>query len=780
MADPADGRARRDRLPPRAILALHLTLAAACVLVVAARVVSVSLDHLAAPHDLVLESPQVSTIGLLARGVNVYSAGVFDAPPFNVTIYPPAYHLLVSWLPWHDPNPFVLPRLVSAAFMVGAAALVLAVPGVRATSAAPWLAIAFFFSIPAVTSNTMYARHDPMALFFAAASVVVLARARSPVAVAASAALAVAAIATKQSSVAAALAGLGYLAARRPRHAAVFLGALAAVAAGLSGVAHAVWGPGFWWSILVGPAQPWDAANYSAFWAEMGRQTAYWVFAGGLGVLWLRDAVGTWSRGAREATPFLVYLPAAVLVLVATLGKRGAHVNYFFEPTLAGLLYLGARSARVPREVWGRLPVAAVAAALCLGFVLDFRRLPAEAYSFTNAYTNAWQRRYLSTMAQELDAVKRGDARILVDPGLANRSLSLGRTMVLNDAYLYRLLWAEGKLSIDPLLSAIRGHAFDIVVLPLFLEGVPAGWGDRFYPTVARHYRVDRKGLYYYLVPRTEAPAPAAAARAGSARGSGPAPHAEDRLADRESQDGVEPAGEGHHPAVPDRDVALRRHGAPEEHPVPQRGQQADAVQVAQHERLQPGRRDPGQGPPRVPAVVSDGGVERRVVPGVGGRQDDERAAGAEAGGRPRQLVAVGRDVLEHVDVRDGIEARRGGEVGEGPGRDVAAGGQLAPGDRALQVPGHVAVGLQADPAALAAVAQRPRRGADPRPDLQHLAGQVRAHQVPEIGLPVPRPREQVQLAPAVHLGSGLPSHARILRQRPCAGPSRGPGSPGG
>lgn len=502
LLEVASRMGRVGRVPA---VAVYLLIVAACTIVVGARLLEVSRDHLAAPHDLVLESPQSNTIALLRRGVNVYSPMVFDAPPFNVMIYPPGYHLLVSLFPWHPASPFVLPRLVSAAFMVLAAALLFCLGDRPRTYPIAWLAFVFFFSIPAVMSYTVFARHDSMALFFAAAAVVVLARSHSSSAIAVSGVLAFVAVATKQSYVAAPLTAAVYLLLSGRRKALRFVGVFGGLALGFAALAHAVWGWGFWWSILVAPAQRWHFPNYTGLWGEMGTQRSYWVFALGIAAVWAYDLVSAVRGAPRAPMSLTIYVPAAFVMLFATLGKRGAHLNYFYEPTLAGLLYLVARSAGLSWDAWRRLPVMAAAAGLCLGFLLDFRAVPAEAYSFTNAYSNRWQARYLRTLGQELDSVKPGDARILVDPVLANRCLSLGKALVLNDPYLYGLLWEEGKLSREPLLAAIRARWFDIVVLPLFLDDAPTEVTKRFYGTIARNYQVARKGLYYYLVPREPA-----------------------------------------------------------------------------------------------------------------------------------------------------------------------------------------------------------------------------------------------------------------------------------
>jgi hypothetical protein len=74
--------------------------AVAVVALAAPRVLTATVAQLWAPFDLTLEVPTVNTILLLRQGVDVYARETFDAPPFNLLLYTPAYHYLVALVPW--------------------------------------------------------------------------------------------------------------------------------------------------------------------------------------------------------------------------------------------------------------------------------------------------------------------------------------------------------------------------------------------------------------------------------------------------------------------------------------------------------------------------------------------------------------------------------------------------------------------------------------------------------------------------------------------------------
>jgi hypothetical protein len=203
-----------------------------------------------------------------------------------------------------------------------------------------------------------------------------------------------------------------------------------------------------------------------------------------------------------------VYVPVTVAVLALTLGKRGAGLNYFFEPTLALLAYLVERGARAPRSTraaWGR----ALALLLFLGvFVADHVRTPGDRYTFATPRKLVETSQLLGQLKAEVDALDGPMRRILFPPYmLPNYSYNLGTPVYVNDPYLYALLWTEGKLPVDSFIASVADAYFDLIVLPPDETPSRPKYGFRtgtaeFYEALRRQYRLERTGVFQYHVRR--------------------------------------------------------------------------------------------------------------------------------------------------------------------------------------------------------------------------------------------------------------------------------------
>ncbi len=482
----------------------------ACVLALALpRVVAVTATGLATSFDQNLENPAVNTILLLKHGVNVYAEGTFAAPPFNLLMYTPAYHYLVAALPSPSGiSPFTLPRLVSAGAMFVAAGALLLIPSTRAGRLLAAAAAAFFLAIPGVTRHIAYARQDPLALALSLGALLILSRRTSRGAIVASAGLAALAILTKQSYFAAAGAGALYLWHIRWTKGLTFIATVGLIGSSAAIVAHLAWGAGFWWSVLVAPTQSYDWGQYSTFATEMARQWAYAaVIVLGIAV-WVRALIRPAASPRAPSTPLTVYVPVTFAVLALTLGKRGADLNYFFEPTLALLAYLVERADRPLASPRARLGLALALLAFLALVVIDHVRIPADRFAYVTPEKMGLTDRVIRQVRTEIGALEGPTQRILFPPYFAaNYAYNLGRPLYLSDPYLYTLLWAEGKLPIDSFIASIADGYFDVIVLPWDedLRRPKYGWqtgADRFYEALRREYRLGFTGVYQYHVRR--------------------------------------------------------------------------------------------------------------------------------------------------------------------------------------------------------------------------------------------------------------------------------------
>ena len=449
-------------MPPRYIL---LVLWAVAVLLAGAslgRMLAVAADQLAAPFDLMYETPNLRTIQLLQAGRSIYATEVYAAPPFWLTIYTPAYHYVVSWLPPSTTNPFLPGRLVAMACMLLAPIATFAVARTQAWAAT--LAVGVWFLLHTVVCSTAFLKNDSMAVLLAALAVVCAAETRGPRWLVLSSACAAAAFFTKQSFLAAPAAVLLFLLLRDRRRAIQFAAVTAALLGAGLALSAAAWGSGFFFSVFGALRNPMSARQFVEQWRLMGTEPLFVAVFALAAAEAVRAAVVGRLR-ALTGSPYLLYLIAAVGVLCATLGKTGSSSNYFFEPVLAALLWL-VYSVRGPAGEGSSIPWrvrGAVALLVVLG-VADLARAPHSDYSYTDRATRRAVASKLREAAAEIRSLGTAEPRIL---NLAWASLShpLPGEICLNDPYLYSLLLASGQLSPRAIIEPVARLEFDGILV---------------------------------------------------------------------------------------------------------------------------------------------------------------------------------------------------------------------------------------------------------------------------------------------------------------------------
>jgi len=509
-------------------------LAAACWLLLGAvlvRLGSAAMDQLRAPFDLVYESPNLSTIEVLRAGGNPYSPDVFDAAPFVLTIYTPLYHLVVAALPAVDGHPFLVGRIVALLSMLGAAMLLFAAraeaSGSRGLAVAA-LAAAAFLALWPVSLNAAFLKNDPLALLCAAGAVVLVARGtarlragavpgESPPApqatlpVLAPAVLCVAAVMAKQTYVAASAACALHLLLAHPRSGRRFLLVLAACGAASALVASAVWGDGFWFCTLSAARHPLSLDTASAVLGFLARQPLLWVVTA-CAAAGLAAVMSTRGRAALSRSPFPLYLLASCVVFAATVGKRGATTNYAFEPCLAALLWICSADDAAARSTWRPVGVAAITGllALLLATGLDLASAKRGEWCLVDGADSAARLATAADLRERCTRLAGPDAVVLdlfgfrhnfelLPADAAERGGVLRSAGLLNDPWLYSILWEQGTLKPGPLAKALKRGVADIVLLPEALDPRQpiAGPAGQVLAAVASRFRLAESGAGY-------------------------------------------------------------------------------------------------------------------------------------------------------------------------------------------------------------------------------------------------------------------------------------------
>jgi hypothetical protein len=445
---------------------VELLVAALVCLIALARLVLVSKDQLASPFDLMYESPNLGTVRVIESGRSPYDPVVYAGSSFTLTPYTPLYFYALAALPEAPARPFLVARLLSLASIV-LCALVLAVWSRRATAAL--LAVGLFLLAWPVTAYASYLRMDPPALALSALCLLALHR---PTArrVELAAVLAVLAVATKQTFVAAGLAGALQLWVLDRRLALRFLAVALASGAALAALATLLWGRGFWFSIFVLRSSP---VRLQTLWAQAQVQLVAPIF-----VLLLLAAAATAlpalrreGAAALRRSPALAYLLASTAVLLATLGKEGSSSVYFLELALALPLWLtdpDAAPLAAPRLRGAFLALLLAALALDLGTWEQHR-------SVHGFEPNSEERPgpYYAAVRGRLAEAGFAAPRLL-NLGPPRFAYAIADDICMNDVSTYDQAYEQGALDPAPLLEAIRARAFDVVAVTRFARAASA------------------------------------------------------------------------------------------------------------------------------------------------------------------------------------------------------------------------------------------------------------------------------------------------------------------
>jgi len=299
------------------------------------RLFFVAKDHLTVPFDLAFESPNLCTVKAIQKGQNIYDPAMYENLPFLLTIYTPAYHHLVGYLPQNPNNMFFTGRIVAMVFMLFASFCLFFPYNPRDNVIISILAVGCFFLIREIVSHTAYLRNDSMALFFSAAAIVSAEKADdTPWKIVLVALFCFAAFVSKQSFLAATASCFFYFFVKGRKSGSVFAAFLLSLFVIFGLFAHFYFGRGFWFGVFVAPRAPGVWAYFVENWTRMLRQPVF-VFLLVSTILTSAYFVALNNRKTIIDSPFLLYVLFSALVLMITLGKEGANVNYFFEPILA-------------------------------------------------------------------------------------------------------------------------------------------------------------------------------------------------------------------------------------------------------------------------------------------------------------------------------------------------------------------------------------------------------------------------------------------------------------
>jgi hypothetical protein len=399
--------------------------------------------------------------------------------PYYSHGYPPLWSYLVSIpMAWLGPGLGAARALSSlaallAAGLVGATAWRL---GGRASTGA--LAAILFLASPYVFHTTPLARVNATMLLLGLVALWLFERA-TPRRVVLGSVVLVAALFTKPTSVDAVAAGLGYVLLARPRLA--LLGAAVVIlGGGLAGLAlQAASGGTYWLNVLGGNSSAFDLEQLRDYGLNFGVLHAV--------LLGLAAAEAVVRLRRRCLSPWVLYLPAALALALATIGKTGAGESYFLQTLAAASVLASVRVTRLLER-----PRAWVEPALGLGLLVQVLLLAHGPLSDVLPWLpdRGPQSEFLgrapsaedARAGQEIvDLVRRAPGPALAED--ASFVVVAGKPLVGATPPSLRNLYHAGLWDPTPLVADLRAHRYAIVVLnaELYPEPVLAAIGQFYF-----------------------------------------------------------------------------------------------------------------------------------------------------------------------------------------------------------------------------------------------------------------------------------------------------------
>ncbi len=430
-------------------------------------VVDAQLD---APFDLAYETPLAAAALEFAAGRHPYDEARYGGAPFVLCMYTPLYLQAVGALHALLDDVFLAGRVIA----LGALALVVAAFFALRPRAGWWVPVLgaglLLLHWP-VAGNAVLVKNDTLAIACSAWALLAVAgpareRSAGLWRCALAAVLCLAAVATKQSTVAGiAACGLALLACgvrtRRWGPVLAFAGVFATGVALLAWLASWAYGSSFWFCTLVAPRNPFAWGQAARVLAAGYRQPLLWGTSALLALL----AFGALIRRRPFACPFLLYAVFAWGVFALTVPKLGSWTTYFIEPVAASLLALAAAAGRSSNEQLTRTWRGAAALLLVVLACVDlFIAVPTD-YAVTDALRRPRRQAVDDEMRADIVAMAGDEARVL-NLWTPIHTYSIQQHSYVNDTLLYRILWNEGVLAVEPMLELLREQHFDVVLMP--------------------------------------------------------------------------------------------------------------------------------------------------------------------------------------------------------------------------------------------------------------------------------------------------------------------------
>lgn len=479
------------------------------------RLAIVGRNQLNAPFDLVFETPNLTSIKVIQEGYNPYDPALYAQPPYNITVYTPLYHYLVSLFPFDRANPFFYGRIVACVAMLAAAASLFVVDIRHRNLLLSLIAISVFFGVWPVLQNTVFLKTDTLALCLAVFAVVTAHNFRGHIAApVASAALAILAISSKQYFVASgATCAIFYLLNDR-RQFFIFLFSSVLFVTIFLTIVSTCWGNGFWFSTI-------GVLRQDMTWEQGAKQFAKYLCQPLVWFVLILTGVVTWEAYRKQRfelfrkTPYFLYILTSMAIVLIIIWRIGSSTNYFAEPLLAALLWVvylllqhDFTSVLSKQPLWRGLSMLKVGGLFflaCCAYEYCGPIKP-DQYAFITSESKLKMMKYYKMVRDTVTDLDIENPLILNLFSHRDTYIVTDQDSV-NDPYGYSLFWKEEKIPAQPMVDNLNNKTYDIVVLSKSMtpENKETGPYGEIIHAVFANYKLEKKGFVQaYYVRREE------------------------------------------------------------------------------------------------------------------------------------------------------------------------------------------------------------------------------------------------------------------------------------
>ena len=380
------------------------------------------------------------------------------------------------------------------------------------------MAVSWTLLIPTFLGSAVNLSPDMLALFFSGLSIILIEKYRNNISLIGAAFFGLLAFATKQNFLCATFASLLFLYFRDPRKALIYLFISAFCYAAFFFFVQKVGGDGYWFSTFLSLSKhPFFLKQTLLNIRQIVQEPMFDVIIICLSASIILTAF--YNKDNLIDSPYLIYVEITFLMALITIGKTGGEPSYFLEFIMAALLWL-IFFTRLFHPKFSKRYTSIFMVTFLLAFGLELIIGKPSKYLLTSNPLNQYiNNNAPDQLRKEIKDMQPPNENFLVLN--TNYLYAFFPKGYLNDPINYWYMWNFGILDPQPMIRAIENKYFSIILFidnnnpyripALFPPPLPPGrWTSLIVKSLMKNYRVQKVGVFVYMVPYSQLPPPQA------------------------------------------------------------------------------------------------------------------------------------------------------------------------------------------------------------------------------------------------------------------------------